>query len=98
MELQVETMRARGCGRAGSVSAACTTTRAVDGQSITLNGDISAEGQSKKGLALGLGIGLGLTVLPFVRLAFLAIKGEAAKIGAGSLINHTYVAGNYLIR
>ena len=75
----------------------CISTQAVDGQSITLEGSISDEGNSKKGLAVGLGVGLGLTFLPFVGFAFLAIKGEKATIESNTIIPTVFVMNDYTI-
>ena len=95
--LQVESTKARGCGRAGAVTVRCLSTTAVDGQTITLEGSISAEGQDKKGLAIGLGVGLGVTFLPFVGFAFLAIKGEPAVVASNTIIPNVFVMNDYTI-
>ena len=95
--LQVDKKKARGCGKPGYVNVKCVSTSAVDGQSITLEGAVSDEGNPKKGLALGLGIGLGLTFLPFVGFAFLAIHGEQASVADNTLIPNVFVMNDYTI-
>ena len=97
VQLQIEKKKARGCGRAGYVNVKCVSTTAVDGQNITLEGNIDAEGDNKKGLAIGLGVGLGLTVLPTVGFAFLAIKGGQAEIPSNTLISNVFVMNDYMI-
>lgn len=98
VQLQIERKKAKGCGKAGYVQVKCISTSAVDGQSITLEGSTDAEGDNKKGLAIGLGVGLGLTVLPFVGFAFLAIKGERATIPANTIIPNVFVMNDYIIK
>ncbi len=95
--LQIERKKAKGCGKGGYLHVKCVSTTAVDGQHITLEGAVEQEGDKKVGLALGLGIGLGLTFLPFVGFAFLAIKGEQAKVDANTLITPVYVMNDYAI-
>jgi len=95
--LQVDNTKARSCGREGSLSVRCISTTAVDGQSIILDGSFAAEGENKEGLAIGLGVGLGLTVLPGIGFAFLAIKGEDAKIPANTIIPAVFVMNDYTI-
>lgn len=95
--LQVERKKAKGCGKAGFVNIKCISTTAVDGQNISLEGNVNSEGDDRKGLAIGLGVGLGLTFLPFVGFAFLAIKGEAAKIQSNTIIPNVFVMNDYSI-
>lgn len=95
--LQIDREKAKGCGKSGYVNVRCISTTAVDGQTISLDGSLSDEGDDKKGLAIGLGVGLGLTVLPFVGFAFLAIKGEQAKIEANTIIPNVFVMNDYNI-
>ena len=96
--LQVESVNKRGCGRAGEVKVKCISTTAVDGQTIMLSGgELQKEGKNKKGLAIGLGVGLGYTFLPGVGLAFLAIKGDDAKIESNELIPVVFIASDYEI-
>lgn len=97
VQLQLEKKSARGCGKAGYVNVKCISTQATDGQNITLEGNISDEGESKKGLAVGLGVGLGLTFLPFIGFAFLAIKGEKATIESNTIIPNVFVMNDYTI-
>ena len=97
VQLQIEKKKARGCGKAGYVNVKCVSTTAVDGQNISLEGNIDSEGDNKKGLAIGLGVGLGLTFLPFVGFAFLAIKGEQAKIQSDTIIPNVFVMNDYNI-
>lgn len=98
VELQIEKKKAKGCGRAGYVQVKCISTSAVDGQNIILEGSTDAEGDDKKGLAIGLGVGLGLTFLPFVGFAFLAIKGNQAVIPSNTLIPNVFVMNDYEIQ
>lgn len=97
VQLQLNKKSARGCGKAGYVSVKCISTQATDRQNITLEGNISDEGENRKGLAIGLGVGLGLTVLPFVGLAFLAIKGQNAVIESNTIIPNVFVMNDYTI-
>ena len=98
VELQIEAQKAKGCGRAGSISVSCVSTTSIDGQRISLNGTAEAEGANKKGAAIGTGVGLGLTFLPFVGFAFLAIKGGNAQIKANTIISNAFVASDYEIK
>lgn len=93
VQLQVERKKARGCGRPGYMAIKCVSTTAVDGQSVVLEGNIDAEGDSKKGLAIGLGVGLGLFFWPC--LGCLAIKGEQAVVESNTLINNVFVMNDY---
>lgn len=96
VEMHIETHKAAGLGASGSVSAYCVSTTAVDGQRIFLKGgSIEAEGESRRGLAIGLGVGLGVTALPYVGFIFLVLKGENAQIDANTIMNYVVVAGNY---
>lgn len=97
VQLQIQRKKARGCGRAGYVQVQCISTTAVDGQNISLQGNMDAEGNNKKGLAIGLGTGLGLTFLPFVGFAFLAIQGGQAVIPANTIIPNVFIMNNYSI-
>ena len=97
VQLQIDKKKAKGCGKAGYVQVKCVSTSAVDGQSIALEGSMDAEGDNKKGLAIGLGVGLGLTVLPGIGFAFLAIKGEQAVIPANTVIPNVFVMNDYTI-
>lgn len=95
--LKVEKTAKRGVGRPGAVKIECVSVNSVDGQPIMLNGCVSAEGKNKKGLALGLGLGLTFTGFgAIIGLPCLAIKGEAATIGQGTIIN-AQVMGYYNI-
>lgn len=76
VQLQLEKKSARGCGKAGYVNVKCISTQAIDGQNITLEGNINDEGESKKGLAIGLGVGLGLTFFHLSALPSLPSKGK----------------------
>lgn len=96
--LQVDKKKAKGCGKPGYVNVKCVSTSAVDGQSITLEGAVSDEGDSKKGLALGLGFGLGLTFLPFVGFAFLAIRGEQGSIADNTVMPSVFVMNDYTVK
>ncbi len=97
VQLQIDRKKARGCGKPGYVTVKCVSTNAVDGQNITLEGNISDEGNPKKGLSVGLGVGLGLTFLPGVGFAFLAIKGEQAVVESNTVIPTVFVMNDYLI-
>lgn len=96
---QLDTQRARGCGRPGTLVMRFLSTTSTDGQNILLQGgSLTATGQNKKGLAIGLGVGTGVTFLPGIGLAFLAIKGGEAVIPTGSVANNVLVANNYDIQ
>lgn len=95
--LQIDREKAKGCGKGGYLNIRCISTTAVDGQTVTLDGSLNDEGSDKKGLAIGLGVGLGLTFLPFVGFAFLALKGEQAKIEANTIVPNVYVTNDYNI-
>lgn len=97
VQIQVTRQKAKGVGKGGQVTVKCISTTAVDSQTIALEGSTSAEGNDKKGLAIGLGVGLGLTVLPFVGFAFLAIKGEKATVESNTIIPQVFVMNDYTI-
>ena len=97
VELVVNKTKAKGCGKPGTLEIQCVSTTAVDGQRISLNGDIAKEGTNQKGLSIGLGVGLGVTFLPFVGFAFLAIKGHDAKIESNTIIPNVFVMNDYTI-
>lgn len=69
----------RGLGKPGTISVRFTSTTAVDGTTVPLEGKAQAEGKSNFGLALGLGLGLGFLVIGF-GLFFLCIKGGKASL------------------
>ena len=98
VQLQVIKEKARGCGRAGTVTVKCVSTTATDGQTVSLEGSLSEEGNNKKGLAIGLGVGMGVLVLPGVGFAFLAIKGGDAVIPSNTLIPNVLVMNDYEIQ
>ena len=98
VQLQIEKKKAKGCGKAGYINIKCISTTAIDGQNISLEGNIDSEGDNKKGLAIGLGVGLGLTFLPFVGLGFLGIKGEQAKIQPNTIIPNVFIMNDYEIQ
>ncbi len=95
----VNSVKARGCGRPGTIEIEAVSTTAVDGQTINLSGSMKYEGKKKRGLALGLGIGLPLgTVVCFPwGFAFLAIKGENVELTSGQELKGVSVQGNYKI-
>ncbi len=98
VDIQVKREKARGVGREGYIHVQCMSTKAIDGQTILLQGEWEEYGVSKDGLALGLGVGLGLTFLPFVGLAFLAIKGEEATISPNTRIPLVFTTETYTIQ
>ena len=95
VEIAVTRKKARGCGRAGEIMVRCLSTTAIDGQTIMLLGEMSEEGQQRKGLAIGLGVGLGLFFWPLISL--LAIKGKQAVVEADTTIPNVMVTNDYLI-
>lgn len=95
--IEVDRKKAKGCGKPGYTNVRCISTTAVDGQNITLEGNIASEGEDRKGLAIGLGVGLGLTFLPIVGFAFLALKGDNAKIPVNTLVHSVFVMNDYEI-
>ena len=97
VEMQVIRKKAKGVGKAGEVTVKCLSTKAVDGQFIALDGSISNEGDSKQGLALGLGLSMGILVLPVIGFAFLAIKGEKARIESNTVIPNVIVTNDYKV-
>lgn len=97
VQLQVDRKGARGCGKPGYVNVKCISTSAVDGQYVSLEGNVDSEGENRVGLAVGLGVGTGLTILPFVGFAFLAIKGEQAVIQPNTVIHNVFVMSDYEI-
>ncbi len=98
VELQASGKKAKGCGRPGYITMSCISTTAADGQKIMLNGNLSAEGDARRGLALGLGLGFGLTcVLPVIGLSLLAIKGKNATIPSNTIMNYVYVTSDYMV-
>lgn len=98
VDIQVKREKARGVGREGYIHIQCMSTKAIDGQTILLQGEWEEYGASKDGLALGLGVGLGLTFLPVVGLAFLAIKGEEATISPNTRIPLVFTTETYTIQ
>lgn len=98
IELTVNTQKAKGVGKAGSIDISFIATTAVDGQRISLLGGINSEGDNREGAALGCGLGLGLTVLFPVGFFFLCIKGENVEIPANTIIQNVIINDNYLIR
>ena len=95
--LGTETLSNRGLGKPGSIKIDCLTTTSVDGQTIYLQGGISAVGNDREGLAIGLGIGAGIVVFPF-GLFCLCIKGEDAYIPSNTMMTNIVVDDNYLIQ
>lgn len=93
VEVQIDRKKAKGCGRAGTLTLSCLSTTAIDGQRIILNSSpFTIEGDNKKGLAIGLGVGTAVTFLPGIGLAFLAIKGGEATLPARTMLNtKTYI-------
>lgn len=82
-------------GKAGKIVINNATTTAVDGKTIALSANLSANGDGRSGLAWGLGIGTGIFTL--FGLLFLLLKGGKAEIPAGTLIPYVAVEKNYVI-
>ncbi|MEG1717293.1 MAG: hypothetical protein RRX93_07325 [Bacteroidales bacterium] len=78
--------KSKGVGIPGTLTIQCISTQTVDGNQVLLQGNLMEEGANREGLALGLGISFGLIVLPLIGFALLAIKGNPAKIQAGTLL------------
>lgn len=97
VQLTLDTQRARGLGKAGSININCLSTTAVDGQQIFLLGGMTAMGDDREGLAIGLGIGAGIVVFPF-GLFCLCIKGEEAYIPSNTILINVVVDDNYTIK
>ena len=97
VQLTLDTQRARGLGKAGSININCLSTTAVDGQQIFLLGGMTAMGDDREGLAIGLGIGAGIVVFP-VGFFCLCIKGEEAYIPSNTIITNVVVDDNYTIK
>ncbi|MBQ4280347.1 MAG: hypothetical protein IJC16_10420 [Rikenellaceae bacterium] len=95
VEISSEIHKAKAVGKPARIRLQCLSTKAVDGQTITLQGSLSANGESRKGLALGLGIGLGLWVWPAIFCLF--IKGEAIQLPIDTLIPNVVVGDDYEI-
>lgn len=94
--MDIEIQRAKGVGKAGYVKINCLSTTSVDGQRINLLGSSFAQGDSRKGLAIGLGVSLGVVVFPPL-LALLCIKGENVVIPANTVLGNIVVNENYTI-
>ena len=97
VEMQVIRKKAKGVGKAGEVAVRCLSTKAVDGQFISLDGSISHEGDNNQVLALGLGLGMGIFVLPIVGFAFFAIKGEKGRIESNTVIPNVIITNDYKV-
>lgn len=98
VEAKVTAVRARGCGRPGSLRARFLSVQAVDGQTIALDGiDLEAEGRNKRGLAIGLGVGLSVPTLCLPLLGLLAIKGGQAVIEEGTSVRGIQVAEDFTL-
>ena len=95
VEIEADWKRSKGVGKAGSVNITFLSVKSVNGKKILLNGQYSAVGENKKGLAHGLTWGLFLMIGP-LSLPCLAIKGEPAKINHSITIN-TYVLNDVKI-
>ncbi|MGN0089574.1 MAG: hypothetical protein ACI36Z_01275 [Alloprevotella sp.] len=93
--VSVNSKRARGCGRPGSLDVKFVSTQAVNGQTIMLEGiHFKDEGRNKTALAVGLGVGLGVGCFPPL-LALLAIKGEQAVIEEDTYFNGVRLAEDF---
>lgn len=98
VNLQVQRKRARGCGIPGRLTINVVSTKAVDGQTVSMEGTLAEKGRGRIGLAVGLGAGLGMTFLPLIGFAFLAIRGKQAVIEPNTLIPNVTVASDYVIK
>lgn len=95
--MDIEIKRARGVGKAGYIKINCISTSSVDGQTINLIGSSLAQGDDRKGLAIGLGVSLGILVFPPCFFC-LCIKGENVSIPQNTLFHNVVVNDNYTIR
>ena len=94
--MDIEIQRAKGVGKAGYIKINCVSTTAVDGQRINLIGTNIAQGDDRKGLAIGLGVGLGIVVCPPCFFC-LCIKGENVVIPENTVLGNIVVNENYNI-
>lgn len=94
--MDIEIQRAKGVGKAGYIKINCVSTTAVDGQRINLVGTNIAQGNDRKGLAIGLGVGLGIVVCPPCFFC-LCIKGENVVIPENTVLSNIVVNENYTI-
>ncbi len=86
--------KSRGMGKPGEVKLNFTSTTAVDGQDISLQGVYNVNGEDRKGAALGVGLGTGLTVLFPFGFFFFCIKGEPVTIPDGTVITNNIVVND----
>lgn len=98
INLTSEVVKSKGMGNAASVKLNFTSTTAIDGQDIALQGVYAVNGKDRKGAALGLGLGTGLTVLFPVGFFFFCIKGEPVTIPDGTIVPNVVVNDNYKIK
>lgn len=98
VQLNIDSKKAKGMGKAGYIHVKNMTTTAVDGKTISLSGAMNENGDGKAGLALGLGLGTGLTVLPLVGFFFFLIKGDNVEIPSDTIIPNVVAADNYSIQ
>ena len=94
--MDIEIQRAKGVGKAGYIKINCVSTTAVDGQRINLIGTNIAQGNDRKGMAIGLGVGLGIVVCPPCFFC-LCIKGENVVIPENTVLGNIVVNDNYTI-
>lgn len=95
VELNIISVAAKATGKPGSLSINAIRTTSVDGQSISLSGNLSDTGEDRKTLANVLAWGGCLIISP-LSLFFLFIKGEEAEMPASTLLN-AKTTQNYFI-
>lgn len=98
IQITSDIKKSKGMGNGGYAKLTFTSTIAVDGQDIALQGVYAINGKDRKGLALGLGIGTGATILFPVGFFFFCIKGESVTIPEGTIIPNVVVNDTYKIK
>ncbi len=88
--------KAKGLGKPAYIKLDFISTTSVDGQTISLLGGLTQEGESKRGVALGVGLGLGIPIC-WPCLFCLCIKGEKITIPANTIFQNVVVNDKYII-
>jgi hypothetical protein len=95
VDLEIIRNKRKGVGKPGKLEIKFLSTKAIDGQTIILNGSKFVEGENKKGKALGIGIGIGVGLLFLPMLAYIAKKGGPAELPANTVIHNVTLAKDY---
>ena len=98
VEFTCDIQKAKGMGKPAYAKLNFTTTSAVDGQDIALQGVYAINGNDRKGAALGVGLGTGLTVLFPFGFLFFCIRGEPVTIPEGTIIPNIVVNDDYKVK